>query len=450
VAHEQGGVFLVLLRVDLLDALRLKLPEHIGPTFVRQRCVWVDRTKYGDLYLRCTCGLYERELRPCRHMLAVKNGHVDVCVDVHPHYAQGHSLAKDGWVANENDGTADGPSPRGVLPGTEVGEWLQNQNAGAVCLLGCVAYSKLTVHKLPGLTPAHLPDEEPPVRCTTGHNDRYHGLLEQGNAHLKRVASMASDQNLFSPAAFTAVMEALEQHLEALMLNVERIQRNSVVIERPAQDPQDLEAPPAPAPARTTQAPAKLQFRVLDASNAPAPTRNEPRKTAQGEKKRKRAGKSADNSADKKADQHAQGPQPGEPGNARVRTRVRTSVGSTGSDQHAQGPQPDKKADQHAQGPQRKSKRATAGRTKKRSRADQSADQRGEYWIGPAWGDSGRFGYAVSGIVNGVLCSVDGRVQVMWCENGVAHHTEWLSLEAVQTGHNNFNAGVERGAQVRT
>jgi hypothetical protein len=121
VTSTRVGEFMVTLNPAALAAAKTRdgKARRIGPTYYRTRVVSTHSTRSGDkLFLKCTCGMYERCLIPCRHIAAVKNGFFDFEDDVHPMHlivyntTPGSSLAR----VQFNSGTADGPSIRGLDP----------------------------------------------------------------------------------------------------------------------------------------------------------------------------------------------------------------------------------------------------------------------------------------------------------------------------------------------
>ena len=55
---------------------------RLGPIFERVRIVIICRHSDGHYFLVCSCFLYQRTLRPCEHILAVKQGQVKLPEDV--------------------------------------------------------------------------------------------------------------------------------------------------------------------------------------------------------------------------------------------------------------------------------------------------------------------------------------------------------------------------------
>ena len=83
--------------------------------------VWLNRTEASpgsyDYYLKCTCGLYERELIACAAMMVVKRGVLDTAAgDVHPQHFQQFGVFGPTLPPCFDTGRLQGPSTAGIPP----------------------------------------------------------------------------------------------------------------------------------------------------------------------------------------------------------------------------------------------------------------------------------------------------------------------------------------------
>jgi hypothetical protein len=81
---------------------------------IKTRVVTLERDENAKLALQCSCGLFNRRLYPCRHMLVVKRFHLKAHADVHPRWFKPH-IFKRVWDGDRHrtDGIS-GPSPFGI------------------------------------------------------------------------------------------------------------------------------------------------------------------------------------------------------------------------------------------------------------------------------------------------------------------------------------------------
>ena len=384
-----------------VDRLRKVAKGQIAPLYVAADVVWLNRTEASpgsyDYYLKCTCGLYERELIACAAMMVVKRGVLDTAAgDVHPQHFQQFGVFGPTMLPCFDTGRLQGPSTAGIPPEElELAKSALNNGPFSSAQLPQASFTELV-----GVTVLDPDDLEvavagPAYTEAFGYR-RFLDYWESEGRSVPTVSPVSPTVPcvfsvptvpyspcppclLLSPVSSLSPLSPTVRHIasivscptaadadEILNEDLECVSQHVRIIEEECERRHEL-------PATRNQ----TDHEVLDAWNPScAAGKNQKRFRHAGE----RTQRSRPNSERKSAEKSA----------------------------------------------------------------DKTTDQRGEYMVGPAWGDSGLFGYAVSGIVNGMLCTVDGKVEVMWCVNGVAHHKEWLSLEAVQTGHKNYNAAVDR------
>lgn len=106
--------------VALKAATAAAKDKRIGPTYFRTRIVSAVPSVCGSyLFLRCTCGFYDRCMIPCRHILSAKHGHLSLKHDVHPMYFSLYGTAYlPPTILRFDEANVDGPRLEGV--GTDV------------------------------------------------------------------------------------------------------------------------------------------------------------------------------------------------------------------------------------------------------------------------------------------------------------------------------------------
>jgi hypothetical protein len=118
---EHAGCFVVKLEGDHLQQSCAKAlnARKIEPTFFHTRLVWVHVSEDGRyLYLQCNCGHYQRDMVACRHIYAVKQGHVEPLTDIHPTLRINFDLGLIDMPRKFNDNQTTGP----VLDGVDASE----------------------------------------------------------------------------------------------------------------------------------------------------------------------------------------------------------------------------------------------------------------------------------------------------------------------------------------
>jgi hypothetical protein len=115
--YEGTGYFIVKRTESALKkATKDAAGTRIGPTIFYERFVVVTVTPDGKgLFLVCSCGLYQRCLVPCVHLMVLKNGVVDVTTDVHLCSFKAYGTTDLLPVQRSfEDGTSSGPALTGM------------------------------------------------------------------------------------------------------------------------------------------------------------------------------------------------------------------------------------------------------------------------------------------------------------------------------------------------
>jgi hypothetical protein len=102
-----------------IERITKQTKGSIAPTYVPTDVVSLHRKELSpgvyDYYLRCSCGLYKRELTPCAAMIKVKRGVVDAAAgDVHPLHFEQYGKWGPTMATSFDAGRYDGPSAAGI------------------------------------------------------------------------------------------------------------------------------------------------------------------------------------------------------------------------------------------------------------------------------------------------------------------------------------------------